>query len=452
MDIVIFSTINWDNMDGARRPARIARELICRGHHVMYVEAQPSVRRPAVQGLTVVALAELGIGEQEFRRAWLGVYPGELQPFVDNFSTRLDAFEGERKGPRIAMWCDPFVPLILPLPQLRERGYYALYDCRDDFEAFAKLGYYFGSKAAERYLLQECDLVSVVSTNLLGKFKTLELNAYVRLLRQGIDLTEFRISAPPTLPPEDLARGDRTLGFWGLVNDFNVDPDLLGHLARTHPTWTINLIGPVDSDPQRAPVAERLRPFPNIYLLGEKPHAQLAEYLYWFDLALIPFPPNAFNRNRDPIKVFEYLAGYKPVVTTNTPQLAGMPYVYLAETAESFLAAVELAMGKPVDHSELDAYLDGCTWSARVDTLLAWIEEQPRHSESLPALSTKQFYPSLDLPANLSAYVTQTERLLAERTAYIEHMEVEWQRTRQYLLRIERTHPLIWLKRLVRHG
>ncbi len=44
-------------------------------------------------------------------------------------------------------------------------------------------------------------------------------------------------------------------------------------------------------------------------------------------------------------------------------------------------------------------------------------------------------------------YLASKLDALADRTAYIEQMEREWQATQNYIRKLERTHPLIWLKR-----
>lgn len=447
MDFCFFSTINWDVMSGAHQPVRLARELARRGHRVLYIQTEP-LRIPAVEHNVLVLTAnELGLPERAFRRAWHGIAPVDLGPFLENLVARLREFEGESNGIRVALWSAPFVPFVMAMPELRARGYFTVYDCIDDFQSLADLGYRFGNSAAEHYLVDKSDLTMVVSAPLLEKWSGVSVPSRVRLLREGVDPAEFRPQAIPAAPPADLARGERTLGFWGLVNDFNVDVLLISFLARERPAWAINLIGPIDPDPERRPVAKDLHLLPNVHLLGAKPHDELARYLYWFDVALIPYPNHPFNSSRDPIKVWEYLAGYKPVVATYTPQLAATPNVYPADTPDGLLAAVECALRQPVDRHMLDDYLETSTWSARVDTLLAWIADLPRQQEMLPPVSPEEFYPPVDLPPNVAAFVAHAEQLLDERTAYIRHMEAEWQRTQEYLRRLERTHPLVQLKR-----
>lgn len=437
-------------MGGAYPPVPWARELARRGHRVLYVQAEADSIPAGERNTVVVSAKELGMPERAFRRAWHGIPPGDLESFIRNVMARVRDFEKPDGEIRAAVWSDPFVPFVLSLPQLRALGYVTLYACKDDFESMSDLGYRFANGAAESYLVNECDFSTVVSTLLLDKLSGRYPNATIRLLRQGFDPAQFRLPAVPAAPPADLARSEHTLGFWGLVNDFNVDEAIISYLARERPNWAINLIGPVDSDPARTPIGDRLRSFPNVHLLGGKPHGELAYYLHWFDVAMIPYPSHPFNLSRDPIKALEYLAGYKPVVAAHVPPLAGMPGVTLADTPDQFLAAVEHALQQPVDCAKLDDYLGGCTWSARVDALLKWINETPRRTEESTALVPEQFYKPANLPPNLRAFVAHAEQLLEERTAYIEQMEGQWRRTREYVSRLERTHPAIRLRRAAR--
>ena len=249
--------------------------------------------------------------------------------------------------------------------------------------------------------------------------------------------------------PADLVRGNCTLGFWGLVNDFNVDVELVTYLSQARPAWAINLIGPVDPDPTRESVGGTLRALPNVHLLGQKARSSLVNYLQGFDVALILYPRNKFNLARDPLKVFEYIAGHKPVVAAHMPGLTKMPYVYSADSPSEFLACIDEALRTPIDGARVDSYLTHCTWAARFDELCALLAQAPHREAPVPMPDPEEFYDSQDIPASARQYIAQTEQLLDERTAYIEQLTRESAETQEYLGRLERTHPGIRLKRLM---
>ncbi len=65
-----------------------------------------------------------------------------------------------------------------------------------------------------------------------------------------------------------------------------------------------------------------------------------------FDVALIPFLENELTRATNPVKLYEYLAAGKPVVSTYLPELetvaAGLTLV--ARTPEDFEQAIERSL------------------------------------------------------------------------------------------------------------
>lgn len=451
MGYLFFSTQGWDEMGGAGRPTHyLAREALARGNRVMYVQATPTTSPPNEPNLTVLSFADLGFTERELRRAWNGLNPGNLEDFSAAFARELAAFEMAPGETAVAVIADAFVPFAMLIPELRQHGFRTVYQALDDFEAAEGLGYYFENTAAEKFLVEHCDLTVAVSQVLREKLTANFLGANIQLLRQGYDPKEFKLDIREAKQlPLDLVRGDCTLGFWGLVNDFNVDVELLTYLSQERPAWAINLIGPVDPDPARQAVGGALLALPNVHLLGQKPHASLINYLRGFDAALILYPRNKFNLARDPLKVFEYLAGHKPVIASHLPWLAEMPFVYSADSPSEFLACIEEAVRTPIDGAGMDSYLAHCTWAARFDQLCALLAQAPRREEVLSAQDPEDFYESDNIPPRARKYIALTEQLLDERTAYIEQLTQGSVDTQEYLERLERTHPGIRLKRLM---
>lgn len=475
IDLVILSTTTLAGHDlgEARRRAQWTRQALARRGRVLYVSAVETTHhnssdvetsRPDLsddgafdqqafnRNLSTMSLYDLGFDEFTQRRAWFGLDPGNLAEFKAAFARALAAFDHPTAERRVALFTDPFVPFALLLPELARRGYRLVYDCLDDFEAMAALGYYFESACAERYLIQESDLTLVVTPTLRDKLAARYPDADLRVLRQGYEPAAFAPPPEGAPLPSDLVRGVVTLGYWGLVNDLNIDVALVEFLARARPDWSIVLIGPVDAEAARVQVGDRLRALPNVHLLGPKAHAELVRYLAGFDVALVPFPDHPFNRARDPLKVKEYLAGGKPVVAAHAPQVAEMPYVYSAETPAEFLDAVEQARRTPVNRAELDAYLAQNTWSARFDVLCSWVDALPRRERTVRELAPADCYGSDGIAPNVRAYVAEMEKLLAERTRFVEELERSGKETRRYVERLERTHPGVWLRRLLKRG
>lgn len=399
-------------MDGAHRPVQFACELLKRGHRVLFIELEHSTDQPHTRELWVVGPQQLGLSEMESARAWYGQSYGPLDGWRAGIGRTLDDFELPGIRERVAIWTCPFAPLVELAPMLKARGYYLIYDCLDDFEGLTTAGYHFYFDQIEEYLVKQADLLVVLSNTLVEKFRGARND--IALIRDGITLSDFA-----NVPMRANADGSLRLGFWGTVTHFMVDTDLLEYVARERPNWEIDVIGPYDEDPLSPPLAPRLNTYPNIHLLGRRPHAALAGHLAGLDVCLLPSPVDRFNLGRDPVKIYEYLAGYRPVVATELTQLGWMPYVYLAHDYPDFVAKVEEAAAIPVDRGKIDKFLVEQTWARRVDSLLENIGRVP----SRPTVASFSPPPPRNSPDALNAYIAHLELLVNQRTDHVHQLE-----------------------------
>src|SRR6185369_7162296 len=67
-------------------------------------------------------------------------------------------------------------------------------------------------------------------------------------------------------------------------------------------------------------------------------------YLAGFDVAIIPFVVDELTLSVSPIKLFEYLAGGKPVVSTALPECRNVSCVQVAETRDEFVRSLDGAL------------------------------------------------------------------------------------------------------------
>lgn len=217
-----------------------------------------------------------------------------------------------------------------------------VYDCMDDFSAFPQPPRRRRLMRQWQELLgQRAALLTATSEPLAAGWVHRHPN--VHLLPNGVSdaiLTETCTARPPA----DMAGipGPRLL-YIGLISSW-LDDALLAQLACIHPEWSLVLVGPVE-------VASRaLRQLPNVHLLGERPHEALPGYLAAADACLIPFKISPLTTAVNPIKLYEYLAAGKPVVSTDLPEVARYADVcYVASSDRSFVRAAEEALCEPCD-------------------------------------------------------------------------------------------------------
>jgi glycosyltransferase involved in cell wall biosynthesis len=166
-----------------------------------------------------------------------------------------------------------------------------------------------------------------------------------------------------------LAAGRPIAGYYGALAEW-FDYELLDEAARLCPGWSFLLIGPMyDQSLQGRPMLKR----ENVRWIGPRDYHLLPGYLSLFDVATIPFRINPITTATSPLKLYEYFAGGKPVVTTPMPECAAFPEVTIARDAKEFARALEAARARGLDgafRETLRALGRENSWEARVQAVL----------------------------------------------------------------------------------
>jgi glycosyltransferase involved in cell wall biosynthesis len=242
---------------------------------------------------------------------------------------------------------------------------FIVYYCIDDYAAHPGVDPQ-AIAAADAALAARADQVFVAPPSLVAAKR--EQNPSAVYSPHGVDFDLFaRAAHDATLVPER-ARGLKSpvIGFYGLVADW-IDVGLLAHLARERPAWTLLIIGHVSTD------VSELAALPNVVFVGPQPYDRLPEWAKAFDVAVMPYRRNRQVINANPLKLREYLATGKPVVSVPTAEVERFaPHVRLAATPESFLEQVELAL-RPEPPEARVARMESVrsmSWDARVAEVL----------------------------------------------------------------------------------
>jgi glycosyltransferase involved in cell wall biosynthesis len=154
------------------------------------------------------------------------------------------------------------------------------------------------------------------------------------------------------------------------------DYDLVDEVARRLPRWRFLLIGPrLDQSGADHPLWHRA----NVSYLGPRDYAALPFYVDLFTVGLIPFRGESIGRGLSPLKLYEYMAAGKPVVTTPIPECAAFPEVTIARTSEEFAAGLDAAREQGRDQRFVARLREiGCAnlWTDRVETISALVSRR----------------------------------------------------------------------------
>jgi glycosyltransferase involved in cell wall biosynthesis len=235
--------------------------------------------------------------------------------------------------------------------------------------------------AMERSLMDRADLVVVTSPALLEAKQP--LNPHTVLVRNGVDYAAFTAALADTSPtPEDIAAlPSPVIGVAGVINE-KIDLGLVRDVARARPDWSIALIGPIMLRFSRQELAWlELR---NVHFLGHKPVELLPRYVAACDVCLMPYKINEWTRHIDPLKMYEYLAAGKPVVSSDIPSArAFAPPLRMANDGPEFVRAIEAALGEAEDAQgeALRRIAAQHTWEQRVERISTHVQAALERTE-----------------------------------------------------------------------
>jgi glycosyltransferase involved in cell wall biosynthesis len=217
------------------------------------------------------------------------------------------------------------------------------------------------------FFLEKADFISANSPETTNWFKQKRSDA--RHISNGVDKNVFSPDRSYAIPSDMESLPRPIVGYAGKMQEM-FDVHLMSRVVQQLPDVNFVFIGQELNPNWVKPLWQ----YANTHYLGDKPYAQLPNYLAAFDICIIPY-----NQERqhgvDPIKFYEYLAMGKPVVTTNIGGVnvfRDFPQVRIAEDAASFLEGVRdftdaIHDGRAIPMSELpEAY----TWEAKANEII----------------------------------------------------------------------------------
>lgn len=357
MDVVAISLEPWDEV--WRRNQHFATVALQRDPRLRLLFVEPD--HDALHDLTRrtrpstgARLANLSRDESAFAdRVWrwsaTKLAPRRLDPTYD----ARWAWHVRRAARRIG-FADPVLWVNDPRgAAVAQRTHWpAVYDITDDWLAAERTPSEHDRLAVqERYLLDHAADVTVCSPALLHSKIGL---SPVSLITNGVDLDHWRTprDKPTDLPPSAAL-------YVGTLHEDRLDVSLVAATARAlHESATVTLLGPNALGQQSTSALQEA----GVVLLGSRPYADLPAYAQHASVLVAPHLVNDFTDSLDPIKLYEYLAVGRPIVSTPIAGFRDRPEVTVAQGPD-FAEAVGAAL-MVGDHS---AYVadDLPTWQSQ---------------------------------------------------------------------------------------
>ena len=145
-----------------------------------------------------------------------------------------------------------------------------------------------------------------------------------------------------------------------------LDYELLTKVATRHPDKVLLMVGPFATDQFKT---SGLAELPNVRFTGRKLLEELPPYVKYSHCCIIPFVCNELTKSIYPLKINEYLAAGKPVVSTCFSQdIASFNQVaYISSDHEEFISNIDVAIaGDSAERAvERVNFSSGNTWESR---------------------------------------------------------------------------------------
>lgn len=188
------------------------------------------------------------------------------------------------------------------------------------------------------------------------------------LSSNGVEYAHWKVKKNDKSIPIDMKKliaDERPIiGYYGAIAPW-VDYVLIEKLLNERPEYQVVFIGQILNSSFNE---NTFREYHNFHFLGSKSYYDLNNYAKYFDVCMIPFVVNEITESTSPIKVFEYMAMNKPIVTTDLYECRKYDSVIIGKDHDDFLSQIDFALRKKNEKDYLDLLdkeaLEN-TWKAR---------------------------------------------------------------------------------------
>jgi glycosyltransferase involved in cell wall biosynthesis len=178
------------------------------------------------------------------------------------------------------------------------------------------------------------------------------------VLANGIDADEWADPGPP--PPWFAELPGPRFVYVGTLDD-RLDLGAIEALAAGYPGGSIVLMGPM---PAGSPLESWRRP--NVHIVTSRGRPEVVSVVHAADACLLTHRTTSLTEAMSPLKLYEYLAGGRPVVATDLGPVRGVDRRVVLVDGDDVVGAAEraLALG-PASESERAAFVVANSWAER---------------------------------------------------------------------------------------
>lgn len=269
------------------------------------------------------------------------------------------------------------------LKNYEKMGYHILYEYIDDLAPEIS-----GTKEIPKsiqdkfdYVISDDHIPMTVTADLLRE-QVIESRGEKNLAfsTNGVDVDHFRVIDESFIYNEKfqkvLKRNKKIVGYYGAVAKW-FDYDLLKYAAEKLPDVDFVLIGKLYDESYNESGIEAV---PNIHFIGPVPYDDIPQYAAKFDICTIPFLVNSITNATSPLKLFEYMALEKPILTTAMLESSKYASVNTSSDFDDYVQKVKLLLNytpenNPAYYEVLRKEADENRWERKTEIILEMLEK-----------------------------------------------------------------------------
>jgi len=308
--VFIFASVPFYDVGGGQRSAQMAKTFNNLGYQVHYIYG-------------------FECNEENIPDMFI---PANTHKIIDDISEGW--FKSVITPESIVIFEIPFIKFEPYFKMAQKFGCYTVYEHIDNWDS--SLGCLFYDEQVFKSFVKTADLITVTAKLLGEKISEVSSREYV-YLPNAVNTELFEPSKRYECP-KDLViakNNGKTLLYFGSLWGEWFDWEKIEYLSEKCKNCEINLIGDYSGIKERINKVNK-----NVHFLGLKKQSELPAYLKFTDIALLPFKNCEIGKYVSPLKIFEYIAMNKKVISTALDDIQNYPNVYCSDDKQEWVKLV----------------------------------------------------------------------------------------------------------------
>jgi len=210
------------------------------------------------------------------------------------------------------------------------------------------------------------DIITVNSIYMKNKFKDAH---NVHVISNTSSITDENNNKTKTYI-ESNSSYKNTVGYIGNIHE-RINLDIVNYLISSMPDTLFVFIGKNDFESNE--FSDLVETNSNLLYIPEIPFSKVPLYINNFDACIVPHYIDEYTLSQDSMKVYDYLAMGKPIVTTSIPPAPDLKeYLYIADSKEKFKEQLELAFteDKASNKCKRKDFIKQNSWARKIESII----------------------------------------------------------------------------------